>query len=461
MRAPHTPGRHTPGRHPRGRARARTRGAAALALATALLAGCAGDDDGDDGTVRLSFLSLAWQEESIAATTALVDRWNAEHPDVQVEYVQGDWANIHDYLLTSFMGGEAPDIIHNDASDLIDFANGGYLADLTERLPETTRSDIPDSSWRTTTFELDDGHTGVYGVPFLHEPRVLIANAELLRDSGVRIPTTQEPWTWAEFEDASRTLTRDTDGDGDTDTYGVAWSMSEPVSQSVNLSVTTGGGLFYEDAGGEPVIRYDAADSAVAEVVRRQVTEDRTAPDSSLGMSGSDTLPGFFDGRYAMLPLNFSYRQQVVQQAPDGFDWTVLPMPTGGGEFGLAQGVAPQTLSVAEDSDHQQAAADFIAYLTRPDHAVDLALGDWMLPTSATALADPSFTTTEHGWRTGAEVAAELLPSPVLGVRGYPEWKDKIATPAFQDFYAGSGDLDDLREELVDDGNRTLDRYQR
>ncbi|MBV7695823.1 hypothetical protein [Streptomyces sp. TRM70350] len=30
-------------------------------------------------------------------------------------------------------------------------------------------------------------------------------------------------------------------------------------------------------------------------------------------------------GKYAMVPLGFSYRQQIVQQAPKGFDRQVLP----------------------------------------------------------------------------------------------------------------------------------------
>ncbi|MEV1007312.1 sugar ABC transporter substrate-binding protein [Streptomyces sp. NPDC049881] len=442
----------------RNRNRPRTRLAAcAAALSLVALAGCgSGDGGARDGTVTLDFLSLAWQQESVEANQALVDEWNATHPETQVRYIQGSWDNIHDQLLTSFMGGEAPDIIHDDASDLTDFAYGGYLADLTDLLPDELRSDIPEESWGTTTF---DG--GIYGVPFLQEPRVLIANTQLLEQSGVRIPTADEPWTWDEFEDVTADLTQDTDDDGRTDTYGVAWSMREPVSQSVNLSLSTGGGIFHQDDEGKNEVRFEGDDSAVAELINRQVNEDGTAPSSSLGMSGSDTLPGFFAGRYAMLPLNFSFRQQVSQQAPDGFEWSVLPMPSGGGPEGLAQGVAPQTLSVAEDSDHQQAAADFIAFLTQADHAVELAQGDWMLPTSGAALEDPSLNTDELGWSTGVAVAEYLRPSPVLGVRGYPEWKDKIATPAFQRFYDGGSDLGDLREDLTEDGNRILDRYQR
>ncbi|MFJ4712332.1 ABC transporter substrate-binding protein [Streptomyces sp. NPDC088785] len=423
--------------------------AAAAGLATTAVAGCGGPDpESADGTITLEFLSLAWQKESVDANKALVARWNRAHPDVRVKYIQGSWDNIHDQLLTSFEGGEAPDIFHDDASDLTDFGYGGYLADLSPYLPASLTRDIPKAAWATTTY---DGR--IYGVPFLQEPRVIIADAKLLKASGVRIPTAAHPWTWDEFEAVAKRLTHG------RSRYGVAWSMKEPVSQSVNLSLSTGGRIFYRDKDGKNEIRYDGADSAIAQLINRQVSRDRTAPTSGLGMSGSDTLPGFFAGRYAMLPLNFSYRQQVQQQAPKGFDWTVLPMPAGAG--GLAQGTAPQTLSVSADSRHKKEAAAFVAYLTQARHQVQLARGDWLLPTSAEALKDPALTTTAYGWRTGADIAASLRPSPVLGVRGYAEWKDKIATPAYQEYYNGAIGIADLRRRLAGDGNRILDRYQR
>lgn len=149
-----------------------------------LLAGCTGSGTPEDGRITLRFQSLAWQEESVEANQELVKEWNATHPGVKVEYVQGSWDSVHDQLLTSFEGGEAPDIIHDASDDLADFAYGGYLADLEDLLPQRLKSDIPQRSWETATFG-----DGVYGVPFLQEPRVLIANAQWLKESGVRIPT--------------------------------------------------------------------------------------------------------------------------------------------------------------------------------------------------------------------------------------------------------------------------------
>ncbi|MFI6490927.1 ABC transporter substrate-binding protein [Streptomyces sp. NPDC050564] len=425
----------------------RTRLLAVLAVFGLLLTACTDSGGGSGGVITLHFQSLAWQQESVAANKELVQEWNAAHPDVKVEYVQGSWDSVHDQLLTSFEGGEAPDIIHDASDDLADFAYGGYLADLRGLLPERLKSDIPQHSWETATFG-----GGVYGVPFLQEPRVLIANAKWLKESGVRVPTPEKPWSWDEF----RAIAKQLSGKGK---YGVAWPLKEPVSATLNLSLSTGGQMFHRDADGKVTVRFDAADAVVPRTVHDEVNTDRSASSATLGMGGSDTLPGFFGGKYAMVPLGFSYRQQIAQQAPKGFDWQVLPAPAGAD--GLSQGVSPQTLSIAESSPHKKEASEFIDFLLQPRNMARLALGDWMLPTGTQALKDPALHTAKDDWATGTALAAQLRSAPAQSVRGYPEWKDKVATPAFQEYYSGAIGLSELRRRLVKDGNLVLARYQR
>ncbi|MEV6654479.1 extracellular solute-binding protein [Streptomyces sp. NPDC051219] len=421
--------------------------AAVGAVLASLLTGCAGDGPDLGGKVRLRFQSLAWQKESVDANKALVKEWNATHPDVQVEYVQGSWDSVHDQLLTSFEGGEAPDIIHDASDDLADFAYGGYLADLRGLLPERLKSDIPQHSWETATFG-----DGVYGVPFLQEPRVLIADAKALRASGARIPTPEKPWSWAEF----RQITEKLSGRGK---YGVAWPLKDPVSATLNLGLSAGGQLFHRDGDGKVTIRFAEGDAVVPGTIHDQVNTDESASRTTLGSGGSDTLPGLFGGKYAMVPLGFSYRQQIVQQAPEGFEWQVLPAPAG--RDGLTQGVSPQTLSVAQDSPHKEEAVAFLDFFLQPRNMVKLAQGDWMLPTGTQALKDPALHTAENGWATGTALARHLRPAPAQSVRGYPEWKDKVATPALQEFYSGAIGRGELEKRLVEDGNRVLARYQR
>ncbi|MFF3753326.1 ABC transporter substrate-binding protein [Streptomyces sp. NPDC002018] len=440
---------------PRILTRTRTRQVLVMVAALALLlGGCAGGDGGGDahgGRITLRFQSLAWQDESVRVTRELVREWNAAHPEIRVEYVQGSWDSVHDQLLTSFEGGEAPDIIHDASDDLADFAYGGHLTDLGPLLPDRLKRDIPERSWDAATFG-----EGVYGVPFLQEPRVLIAGTRILESSGVRVPTVERPWSWPEFRRITRELTERT-GPG---TYAVAWPLKDPVSATLNLGLSAGGRLFHRGADGKVTIRFTGGDGVVPDTIHDQVNRDGSASGATLGMGGSDTLPGLFAGKYAMVPLGFSYRQQIVQQAPEGFEWTVLPAPAGEGGS-LAQGVSPQTLSVAEDSPYKKEAVRFIDFLLGPENMVRLAKGDWMLPTGTRALRDPSLRVAEDGWATGAALARELRPAPAQSVRGYPEWKDKVATPALQEYYSGAIDRAELEKRLVEDGNRVLARYQR
>ena len=44
------------------------------------------------------------QDATIAATEQIVDSWNSEHPETQIDLVQGSWDNVHDQLVTLFTG---------------------------------------------------------------------------------------------------------------------------------------------------------------------------------------------------------------------------------------------------------------------------------------------------------------------------------------------------------------------
>lgn len=88
--------------------------------------GSGNDSSGDPAPgekITLKFQSLAFQKTTVAASKKIVADWNAAHPDVQVEYVQGSWDSVHDQLVTQFQGSSAPDIIHDESADITGFAN--------------------------------------------------------------------------------------------------------------------------------------------------------------------------------------------------------------------------------------------------------------------------------------------------------------------------------------------------
>ncbi|MEO3791172.1 sugar ABC transporter substrate-binding protein [Nonomuraea sp. B10E15] len=426
---------------------------AVVAIAT-LTTACGGGGGGESSSpnepVKINFLSLAWQKESVAANKQLVEEWNKANPNIQVTYVQGSWDNVNDQLVTQFAGGTAPDVIHNDSPALSGFATDGYLLDLSGKLPAELKNDIPQAAWDTVTFDGGKGEQGVYGVPFLQESQVIIANKKLLEAAKVRIPTADAPWTWDEFSAAAKKMTKG-------DTYGVAWPMKSPVNKTLNLALNFGG-TFFQTAGGKTTVKVGPEEREVLQRIHDQLYKDKSADPAALGQGTADPLPAFYKGKFALLPAGVYLRQQVAEQAPDGFEWVTLPGPKG---TSTQQGAVSQTLSIAQESEHPDEAMKFISFFLNGPNQAKLAKGDWLLPTSVKAAADPAMTSEENGWDVATASAKDLVVAPFLKVNGFDEWKSKVATPALQEYFANKITIDEVAKRLVEDGNQVLERYQR
>ena len=425
-------------RSPTPRRLAAVLAAAALGLGT--LAGCGGDES-QDGPVKLRFLSLAWQEASVKANKDIVKAWNKAHPDIQVEYVQGSWDSAHDQLLTSFEGDDAPDVIHYEAALAGQFAGRGYLADLKDLTPASLQKEISPKIWETAS--TPDG--AVFGVPFLLESQVVIANKKLLDAAGIAAPGADQAWTWDQFADNAKKLTKGKQ-------HGAAWAMKQPVNRVLNLSLNYGGEYF--TTGDRPAVKFGDAEAEVPQRIHDMVYQDKSAAPAALSMGGTDPLPGFFAGKYAMLPGSIYLRQQMVEQAPEGFEWVTLPPLTGDSQ---EQAANPQTLSIAEGSEHKEQAMKFIADFLAPKNMAELAMGDWLVPTGKQAGEEVlKATGGKDGWDVAVASADSLVLAPFQRVEAYPEWKTKIATPAFQEYFANKITLAELRSRLVKGGEQVL-----
>jgi multiple sugar transport system substrate-binding protein len=430
--------------------RTATRGAVLPALgliAITALTGCAlgggggggggatGGTDGANGEpVTIQFQSLAFQETTIAATEQIVDAWNADNPDVQVEIIQGSWDNVQDQLVTQFQGGTAPDIIHYESAAIMSFAEQGYLADLTGSLSDEVKASVSDDVWGTVTSS--DG--AIIAAPTLLQSYVVFANVDALEDAGVAVPT-GDTMTWDEFEEIARATT----GDGE---YGVAWGLRSPTATVMNMALNFGG-TFFEGTGEEATINVGDAELEVPRRIHSMAYEDQSIDPVTLTQSGTDALPGFFGGTSAMFFGGNFYAQQITESAPDDFNWVVLP-PLEGSE-GAAQAANPQTLSVPAESDNVEAAAEFINFFMGAENQAALAQGDWLIPASAEARdAVATETGGESGWDVILRSGESLTVAPFQSASGYVQWRDQVATPALQQFFADEISLEELQTQL-------------
>lgn len=386
--------------------------------------------------VSLRFQSLAFQDTTIAATEEIVAAWNEANPTIQVELLQGSWDNVHDQLVTQFQGGTAPDVIHNESADILGFAEQGYLADLTPYLSDEVTSGVSEDILSTVT--ASDG--SIIAAPTLLQSYVVFANTDLFEAAGVEVPTGDE-LSWDDFAQLATDLTSD-------GSYGLGWGLRSPTASMMSLSLGFDGGYF-ETEGDETTIDVGEAELEVPERVHAMAYEANAIDPVSLTQSGSDTLPGFYGGDFAMIVGGNFVAQQITESAPEGFNWAVLPPLAG--SAGANQVANPQTLSVATESEHVEEAAEFINFFVGASNVAQLAQGDWLIPASTDARAEVATATGgESGWAEILVSGDGLGAAPFQRAVNFPQWRDQIATPAFQQYLADAISLEDLQQQLSD-----------
>lgn len=416
-----------------------TRGAFIVASVTGsvlLLSACSGGGDdqaASDGAVELTFQSLSDQRAAIAATQQIVDSWNADHPDVQVEIVPAGWDGIYDKLITQFNGGAAPDIIHYEAAGIVPFAVDGYLADLTDLMDKDFAADVPEGVMDAVT--VDDQ---VVAYPTELQSYMVFANRTLLEQAGVTVPT-GDTMTWDELREIAAATT--TGG-----TAGLGWGLKSPTAAFMTLGPTFGG-TYFTGTGADAELTVGEGELAVPEIVS-EMTADGTLAPVTLTQSGSEVLASFYAGQVAMTIQGSFQAANIATDAPEGFDWVVLP-PLEGSE-GAGQAANPQTLSVNIDSEHVEEAAEFLDYFTQADNLAALNEADALIPASTSARdALTEKLAGQPGWDVVLASGDHFTNAPYLFVDAYAQWKDTVATPAFQRFLAGETDSATLADELT------------
>lgn len=417
-----------------------TRGAsiaACLTISTLLLAACSGgsdEDSADSGPVTLEFQSLSDQPATIAATESIVDEWNSENPDVQVEIVPAGWDGIYDKLITQFNGGAAPDIIHYEAASIVPFAVDGYLADLSEYMSDEFRNDVPQGILDSVTV---DGEIIAY--PTELQSYMVFANRGMLEAADVEIPT-GDSMTWDEMREIAKATTVD-------GAYGLGWGLTSPTAAYMALAPGFGG-TYFEGTGSDATISIGEGEMAVPNLVDAMAYEDKSILPVTLTLSGSETLATFYAGQVAMTVQGSYQAANMATDAPDDLDWIVLP-PLAGSE-GAQQAANPQTLSVNIDSDHVEESAAFIEFFTQTDNLSAVNEADALIPATTSAQEDMAARLgEENGWNVILKSGENMVSAPYLFVDAYAQWKETVATPTYQRYLAEEIDADAVADELT------------
>lgn len=349
-------------------------GTLALAACVPMQPGASESDSPGAAVTQITYLSQGGDEASVNRYQPLIDQFQADNSDIQVEMLlePGGAIEVQTKLLTLIAAGEAPDAYwaHSytnagQAKRDIQLALDDFLATDTD----INGDDFLPAAW--LDFQVNGKQIGF---PRETTSTVLIYNKELFDKHGLAEPT--DNWSWAEFLEAANTLT---EGEGTDKIFGTAdWNLN----RNTWCRMWQKGG----DVLNDERTTYTMNDEINVEIVREIASwhgEDGFhIPGAEKG--GFTTADLFSTGRIGMFP-QFSVFTGI---AAAEFEWDVAHLPADPDDIRTTR-VASAGHSIYSGTEQQDAAWRFLKKLASADaywHWVESGL---RLPSLRSVATDP------------------------------------------------------------------------
>ena len=166
------------------------------------------------------FSDSYWGVQSGYANKIIDDailKFEKEHPDVKVRYESGIMKEDYsEWLSEQMMNDSAPDVFFIPGGDFSTFAQIDALKNLGELISK-------DPSFDAGAFYKSAYEYGQYGgrqlaLPFECAPNMMFVNKTILDRENIELPA--RDWTWDDFYEICRKVTKDKDGTGIINQFG-------------------------------------------------------------------------------------------------------------------------------------------------------------------------------------------------------------------------------------------------
>lgn len=286
--------------------------------------------------------------------------FEAEYPNITVEFEPVPSGRSRDKLLTEIAGGNAPDAAFVDAGFVQELASRGALVNLDGYIAGSDVVATEDyvEGFRNTA--LLDG--SMYGLPFDGETTGLFYRTDLFAEAGIEGP----PVTWEEFEQTAAALT-----DPSKQQYGVAIFSTEAAYYWYPWLWQAGGDLLSADG---QDIAFDSPEGVEAAEFYVNLAQNYAPPDYLASDSWNGRV-AFATGKVGMYIAGNWFAGQLLSEFPDiEGKWASAPLPQG--EAGCATTLAGDSLVILGSSEQQDAAWLWIEFLSRPENMTTWTIGE-------------------------------------------------------------------------------------
>lgn len=305
---------------------------------------------------------------------AVVERFNEERSDIQIELVSQAGATLVDKMMTMLAAGTPLDIGYHDPHEINNWGREGIAKDIQPYLDREPASS-PFNEFFPATMDLYHVHGRQFGVPIDLQTQAWFYSEAALDEAGLAYPGPD--WTWDELADWGRRLSLDTTGDGVID----RWAMRFPQWLHWMSLLWSFGADVVDDI--KAPTRFTGNSDAMRNALDFMVDLHQTrrvmaAPGAITGQTADNIMR---QQNIAMALGNSLYMQHAVRaEAETGLPWNVTRIPIG------PTGTRPALINalgwfIFEDAPNPDAAWEVIRYFSSEEAmALSVAMRGTIVP---------------------------------------------------------------------------------
>lgn len=382
----------------------------------------------------LKLVEVITSPERTEVLQSLVDKYEAAHPDVQVEIVSLPWGQAFEKLATMVAGGDIPDVVEMPDAWQALYAGSGQLASLEDYVAGWEHGD----TLTDKTVAMGSMSGELHMIPYGFYLRAMFYNKKLLAEAGVTAP----PATLEEFMQASSKVS-ELDGKSGYCLRGGPGGTNAWIMFSAAMNGTND---FFDD---KDQARINQPESVAGIQFLIDMYQKGYAPKDSVNWGFNEIVAGFYSGTCAFLDQDPDALIAIAERMP-AEDFAVMPMPVGpAGKAFPTIGFAGW--SIFDSSEHKQEAWDLIATLSSPEANATWAKRVGVIPVHKGADQDPHFQTEQFkGWfetLNGAQYEPTIMPT-YLEQWGY--FASSVLLESSQEALLGQRSAQDVADEWAE-----------
>ncbi|HHT25751.1 MAG TPA: sugar ABC transporter substrate-binding protein [Firmicutes bacterium] len=301
----------------------------------------------------------------------MVARFEAENPDIKINYETMGWKGLSNVLPVRIAGGVAPDVFRVVTEQATSFVAQGWLMPLDEKLGNGSFKaqdyhDVAISMWQV------DGK--LYGLPIGVNALTLYYNRDHYDEMGLQYPDLSN-WTWDVFLDNARKLTRYTSASSQPERWGYAQHGNSPWAISPVL-FQNGGSILTPD--------WKQSNIQSPESVEALQWYADLFLKHQVGPKSGNSRTMFINGQLSMRAGG----QGDVAFYPEGMNHDVTYLPAG--KAGFATAIGGDCISIYPYTKHPEEAQRFAEFLASK-FGQELLISVGTVPTLKGAVTWPAF----------------------------------------------------------------------